>query len=177
MLDKGKQKARDRQIPSARRGDQQLLSLMARYSNAYMGTSYPEDPAAYSIEYPRATEPPSEYKERAEAEAAAVEAGLRHPVYAWMAINGVSEDEAREQMMDAAKFKAELAAISAPAALSPPAAAPQVDAEVEDIGEDDDLIDELDGAIEAADADDVDLPAIRSTLRDMRARLGPVNGD
>lgn len=169
VRDKGKQKARDRQIPSARLGDQQLLSLMARYSNAYMGTSYPEDPAAYCIEYPRATEPPSEYKERAEAEAAAVEAGLRHPVYAWMAINGVSEDEAREQMIDAERFKAELAAISAPAALSPPAGDAPVDV-------DDDMVEELDGAIEAADADEVDLPAIRSTLRDMRARMGPVNG-
>ena len=129
VRDKGKQKARDRQIPSARLGDQQLLSLMARYSNAYIGTSYPEDPSAYCIEYPRATEPPSEYKERAEAEAAAVEAGLRHPVYAWMAINGVSEDEAREQMVDAAKFKAELAAISAPAALPPPATPAQADVE------------------------------------------------
>ena len=126
VRDKGKQKARDRQIPSARLGDQQLLSLMARYSNAYMSTSYPEDSAAYCIEYPRATEPPSEYKERAEAEAAAVEAGLRHPVHAWMAINGVSEDEAREQMLDAARFKAELASVSQTAALSPPATVPAV---------------------------------------------------
>ena len=170
VRDKGKQKARDRQIPSARLGDQQLLSLMARYSNAYMGTSYPEDPAAYRIDYPRATEPPSEYKERAEAESAAVEAGLRHPVHAWMALNGVSEDEAREQMEDAAKWKARMAAIgAAPVASEVPAG------EVED-PTDDDMIGELDAAIEAADADEVDLPAIRSTLRDMRARMGPVNG-
>lgn len=165
VRDKGKQKARDRQVPSARLGDQQLLSLMARYSNAYIGTAYPEDPAAYEIDYPRATEPPSEYKERAEAEAAAVEARLRHPVYAWMAINGVSEDEAREQMMDAARFRAQLAAIAT-------LPAPSVDP-VE--GADSDLMEELDAAIEATDAEEVDLPAIRAALEDLRARLGPVN--
>jgi hypothetical protein len=166
VRDKGKQKARDRQIPSARLGDQQLLSLMARYSNAYMGTNYPEDPAAYSIEYPRASEPPSEYKERVEAEGAAVEAGLRHPVHAWMAVNGVSEDEAREQMMDAARFKAELAAV---------AATPETPGDAEDYG---DMTEEVDAAIQtldAADGEAVDAAAIRATLQDIRARMGPVN--
>lgn len=180
VRDKGKQKARDRQIPSARLGDQQLLSLMARYSNAYIGTMYPEDPAAYCIEYPRATEPPSEYKERAEAEKAAVEAGLRHPVYAWMAINGVSEDEARDQMKDAAEFKAELAAIAAAPADMPEGTTPERADPAEPVDpaeeQDTEMMNELDAAIEAADAEEVDLPAIRASLRDMRARMGPVRG-
>lgn len=176
VRDKGKQKARDRQIPSARLGDQQLLSLMARYSNAYMGTNYPENPSAYHIEYPRATEPPAEYKERAEAEAAAVEANLRHPVYAWMAINGVGEDKAREQMEDSARFKARLSALSAPPPAAAPPAAPQSPMEPEDDTEESDLLEEIDGAIEEAAIDGADMDSIRATLQDIRARLGPVNG-
>jgi len=95
-----------------------------------------------------------------------------------MAINGVSEDEAREQMMDAERFRAQLAAITAPyaqagsAAVTSEPSAPPADYEEED---DSDLMEELDAAIEATDAEEVDLPAIRASLRDMRARMGPVN--
>jgi hypothetical protein len=84
-----------------------------------------------------------------------------------MAINGVSEDEAREQMKDAAEFKAQLAAITAaPATATPPADDP------EDYS---DMLEELDVAIEEVSMQGADPSAIRSTLEDLRARLGPVN--
>lgn len=112
----GKEKARNRQVPCAALGDAILLSFMARILNAQTGTDYPESPEAYTITYPHVGESPEKFKARVEAESAAVAANLRHPVRAYMAINGLSEDEARKDMLDAARFRAELAAAATPPA-------------------------------------------------------------
>ena len=162
-----KQAVADRLEPLFRAADLEALAL----AGAMLGGPT----SGYTIAYYRPPQAAEERKADAEADAAELQLGMvsrvqlyqrRHP--------GASRADAITALKE---IDADNAALSDDneGPEDKPEDTPSGDAA--DMEDDySDMLEELDGAIEAADAEEVDLPAIRAALEDLRARMGPVNG-
>lgn len=102
----GLRRAQKRMIPPCRMGDRLMLATASRMANAEIGTALPEDPKAWHIDYHDVGETPAEEKAEAEAEAAEREnilakrdAGMLHPVDAFMEVNDIEDRAEAERMM------------------------------------------------------------------------------
>lgn len=111
----GKRELQAQLVPSFRRSDQILIATAARLANAYEDgvSGLPVEPQAYRIEYHRIGKTAGERKAEADADAVEVEAGYRHPAEGWMSRHpGTTQEDAEEQMLQAAAFRARLAAVT-----------------------------------------------------------------
>ena len=161
-----KQAVADRLEPLFRAADLEALAL----AGAMLGGPT----SGYTIAYYRPPQAAEERKADAEADAAELQLGM---------VSRVQLYQRRHPGASRADAIAALKEIDADnAALSGDDEGPEDKPEDSPSGdaadmEDDysDMLEELDGAIEATDAEEVDLPAIRTTMEDLRARMGPVN--
>lgn len=112
----GQRLARRRQIPAARTGDTRLLAKAARLLNRNAGTDLPTDPAAWMIAYAPVEMSASERKALTDEVVARLDAGLLHPVAAYLELHPeASQQSAEAALVEIAEARALLGAASRPA--------------------------------------------------------------
>ena len=97
----GQRRAQRRQKPSARLGDQLFFSAAARLSNANAGTDFPEEPAAWRIEYTEIGESLEERKAERDEIGDLMDRGLMDPIEAMRRLHPemASDEEAEAALI------------------------------------------------------------------------------
>lgn len=104
----GLRRMQARQEPPARMGDTLLLATAARFTNAYGGTDLPENPDAWQVAYPGLPKTLEEIRADLEETKTLLEAGMLHPVDAFLRFNpGLTREQAAERLAEIREAMAE----------------------------------------------------------------------
>lgn len=110
----GLRRAQRRMIPPARMGDRMYLATAAMMTNAYGGTSLPESPADYQIEYAGVGLTLDEVRAEIDEVKLLDEAGLIHPADAYLRFHpGLTRAQAIRDLAEIRAAKSALGAVGA----------------------------------------------------------------